>query len=1026
MSKHCCASSSTRLIDRGGFCSPKALSLALAGILHSVCAYADTNTGADPASAGPGLQTADTQTQAPATGEAHKGSGSAKQLDTVSVVGSQIAGGGAQAAVPVISLDSEQVAATGATDGNELIRSLPQMGDVTWNPTWLGGGNSNAARGDIGSISLRSIGASNTLLLINGRRSVIHPTTATVDGAISTTTYNSNAIPMFGLERMDMLLDGAAAIYGSDAIAGVVNIVTRQNLPDGGGVQFEYGTVSGSHREDFQLNGYFGHDFAEGRGNISVMYGLTHRTAQYNSDQWYTATSGRTRRADGSLVPGGTDSGLSTTTPYGRLERFIDGTKTGSAYYTIGADGSVVTGATPAVLADPNAVPGVTLSPAIDRGSFFSNMRFDLTDSVQLFGELAYYQARSESRIGYATTSTTQPTYIDASVDTVPAGLAAGSDAIRISNYLFADAGTRPVRVDNYQARALLGLRGWTDNGWNWESALLWSKSHADDDMVGVDVTKFVDAVNSGAYNPFNGGGTSTGDTTPSDASSFMVHTHRRDTAELALWDFKINRPDLVSWYAGEIGMAAGVEYRYESLRDNRDPIIDGTYTYTDWYTGTVYDSNFFGHSSTPDSYGSRNVQSAFVELAVPLVSDQQNIPLVKSLDLQVAGRYDNYNDVGDVAKPKFALAWKMFDSLLLRGSVSEGFKAPNLELVNSSVLYRFNSYDDAVRCSALVAKGAYSNYLACDSANTLPGTGVSQTYSIRSVRSGNQNLKPELSKNYSYGFVFEPTFIPERFGKFTFGMDWWRIKIENPIGMLNDQNALYYDAYLRVVEGTSNPNVVRFAPSQADIDQFAGSGLAPVGEVDYVTATYTNMNPINAKGIDYNLGWRLQNTRWGDFSLTVNAAQLKSYSQDPTNEEAAVQSAIDAGLLNLMISAIGAKNLVGMYSNNVGVKPEWRATATLVWKYDDWTVRVRDQYIDSVVYGLYADGSDFVVPSTQRWNLSVKRDFSKDFLKGFSVEVGARNLFDKDPPLNSSGDYLASLYEPYGAYYYVTLQKTW
>jgi iron complex outermembrane receptor protein len=948
-----------------------------------------------------------------------------KQLEAVTVVGSQIAGGGAQAALPVISLDAEQIDATGATDGNELIRSLPQMGDVTWHPTWLAsGGNSNAARGDVGSISLRSVGASNTLLLINGRRSVIHPTTSTVDGAISTTTYNSNAIPMYGLERMDMLLDGAAAIYGSDAIAGVVNVVTPHNLADGGGVQFEYGKASGTHREDYQLNGYLGSDFADGRGNFSLMYGFTHRSAQLNKDQWYTATSGMTRRADGSLVPGGTDSGLSTTTPYGRFRRYNDGSTSGG-YYTINADGEIVSGATPAVTADPNAVPGVTRSPEIDRGSIFSNWHFDLTDNLQLFGELGWYQASSESWIGYASTSTTQPTYIDAAVATVPAELADGADAIDISNYLIADGGIRPVVVDNYQSRFLLGLRGWA-GGWNWESALLWSKSHADDDMVGVDVSKFVEAINNGSYDPFNGGGSRTGDDTPSDTSSFMVHTHRKTTAELGLWDFKINRADLFNWYAGDIGVAAGVEARYESLHDNRDPIIDGTYKYTDWYTGTVYDSNFFGHSSTPDSYGSRNVKSAFLELAVPLLSAEQAVPFVQSLDLQLAGRYESYSDVGDVAKPKLALAWKVNDSLLLRGSFSEGFKAPNLELVNSSVLYRFNSYADAPRCLALVKSGSYDNYNTCSTATVLPGTGVGQNYAIRSVRTGNQNLDPELSQNASFGFVFEPRFIAERFGKFSFGIDWWTIEIENPIGMLNDQYALYYDAYLRVVEGSSNPNVVRHEPTEADIAQFEGSGLEPVGEVDYVNATYSNMNPIDAEGIDFNFSWRLSGTRFGDFSLTLNAARLKSYTQEPTTEMQQVQAAIDSGELELIIPSVGSSNLVGRYTNNQGAKPEWKGSATLVWKYQDWTVRVRDQYIDSVIDGTYADGSDYVVPSTHRWNLSLKKQFNKDFLNGVSVEVGGRNIFDKDPPLNASGNYLGSLYEPYGAYYYVNVQKSW
>lgn len=942
------------------------------------------------------------------------------QLDAISVVGSQIAGGGAQAALPVISLDAEQIAATGATDGNELIRSLPQMGDVTWNPTWLSGGNSNAARGDVGNISLRNIGSSNTLLLINGRRSVVHPTTAQVDGGISATTFNSNAIPMFGLERMDMLLDGAAAIYGSDAIAGVVNVVTQQNLADGGGIQLEYGKVSGSHREDYQLNGYFGKDFADGRGNVSLMYGLAHRSAQLSSDQWYTATSDR--RDFLGQPTASSVNGLSNITPYGRFQSFSGGAPAGGTYY-VDADGNLTSGTTPAALFyDPNAEAGVTLSPEIDRASIFSNARFDLTDNLQLFGELSYYRAKSESWIGSATTATNLPTYVRPDAYWVPEELRDGADAISVSFYRFADAGIRPVEVDNYQARVLAGLRGWTDNGWNWETALLWSKAQATDDMVGVDVTRFVESINrtdSSAYNPFNGAGgmlpPTGGDGTPSDGyQDFMAWTTRQSTSELALWDFKINRPDLFSWYAGDIGIAAGVEVRYESLRDDRDPIIDGTHTYTDWYTGTEYQSNFFGHSSTPDSYGSRNVKSAFLELAVPLVSPALGIPLVQSLDLQIAGRYEDYSDVGDVAKPKFALAWQVNDSLLLRGSVSEGFKAPNLELLNISPVSRFLGYPDYVRYEALVAKGeapSWSSYI----------NNANNSYTTVWETTGNADLSPELSRNESFGFVFEPTFIPERAGRFSFGIDWWRIEIENPIGALSAQNHLYYDAYLRVTQGTVNPVIERFPATAEDEALFAGSGLEAVGPVQLMRLTYENMNQLAAEGVDYSFSWRLRDTAFGNFALLLNVAQLKSYSQEPTNEERLIQQAIDAGQLNIVIPPLGADQ-VGIN----GAKPEWKGTATLVWNYDDWTVRVRNQYTGSLVAGLWADGSDFVVGSTQRWNLSVKRDFTGDLLNGFSVEVGGRNIFDKDPPLNSAANYLAALHEPYGAYYYVNVQKAW
>jgi len=176
----------------------------------------------------------ETAEEAAASASQSQGS-NARTLDKVSVLGSQIAGGGAQAALPVVAVDREQIDATLATNGNELFRSLPQFGDVaiTEKGTTNAGRNSNVARGDVGSINLRNLGSKYTLLLVNGRRTVQHPISNSGDD----TTYNANAIPVFGLERVNLLLDGAASIYGSDAVAGVVDLVMPSNLADGGGVR---------------------------------------------------------------------------------------------------------------------------------------------------------------------------------------------------------------------------------------------------------------------------------------------------------------------------------------------------------------------------------------------------------------------------------------------------------------------------------------------------------------------------------------------------------------------------------------------------------------------------------------------------------------------------------------------------------------------------------------------------------------------------------------------------------------------
>ncbi|HAV51400.1 MAG TPA: TonB-dependent receptor, partial [Brevundimonas sp.] len=167
-------------------------------------------------------------------------------VDDIVVVGSNIRGGRTTAALPVVVVDQEQIDATGAVSGDELMRTIPQMGDVLFdasnNPQ-----TSNAARGDVNSVNLRSLGVGNTLVLLNGRRLVAYPTSqGTSDtGTVPVISYNSNAIPVGGLDRLEVLLDGAAAIYGADAVAGVVNTVLQDDF-DGLTISTRYGGAEGT------------------------------------------------------------------------------------------------------------------------------------------------------------------------------------------------------------------------------------------------------------------------------------------------------------------------------------------------------------------------------------------------------------------------------------------------------------------------------------------------------------------------------------------------------------------------------------------------------------------------------------------------------------------------------------------------------------------------------------------------------------------------------------------------------------
>lgn len=174
---------------------------------------------------------------------------------------------------------SEDIAATAALSGDDLFRSIPEAGDITFNGTYLGGTNSNAARGDVSTVSLRGLPQGNTLLLLNGRRSVVHPTSQT-DNNTPVFGFNVNALPVAGMERVEILKDGAAALYGSDAVAGVVNNVLKSDF-EGTEVSIMYGSSSG---REWSTNIAHGTDFGNGRGNISLFFGYTQKDALMASD----------------------------------------------------------------------------------------------------------------------------------------------------------------------------------------------------------------------------------------------------------------------------------------------------------------------------------------------------------------------------------------------------------------------------------------------------------------------------------------------------------------------------------------------------------------------------------------------------------------------------------------------------------------------------------------------------------------------------------------------------------------------
>ena len=971
--------------------------------------------------------------------------------EVITVVGSQIPGVRVDGALPVTVLSEDAIDAIGGVDGDDVFRSIPQMGDVGFNSTENVSGGINSARGDVASINLRALGTGNTLMLLNGRRMVNHPGTQS-ENLVPVVTANANAVPVTGIQRLEVLLDGASALYGSDAVAGVVNTVLKDDF-DGLVLEMRYGAEEGTGMDEIVATLEAGRNFNNGRSNISLFGAYTDRDPVWASEREFSANAdlrdllpddwaGDTQfRNDSNNSAWGA---FTLIDPATGNSVSLPGVTTGSGGFHIQPDtmdGCLVALADGLCIDNGNGSGDVasrfntnadrTVSNGVERLNLFATLDHDFDNGLSLFAEAGIYQADSEAvRAGSA--------QLSAGMMVIPAGnyynpfgpagspnriegigTPAGGYDVLLRRYRVVDAGPRDIHVENTSWRALAGLQG-EFAGFDWESAILYSEAETDDTTTRISNTLFLDALSldtPAAYNPFNGGGlpiANSGDATPSDATTmqgFLVPVSRVNETSLALWDLRVTRPDLFSLPAGEVGVALGVERRRETYSDDRDPRLDGTIEFLGPDSGELT-SDVMGSSPTLDSSGARNVISAFAELAVPLISPDMNIPLVQAVDLQLAVRYEDYDLFGSVTKPRVAASWQVSDYLLFRAAWSQGFKAPNLQQQFERNLERVNNRTDYVQCEADLRAGRIASFSDC-----------TQTEAVVSQRSGSQDLGPEESENYTVGAVINAGFLPERFGELRLTLDYWSIEQEEVVGIFGDDNHLVLDYLLRT-RGSSNPAVVRAAPTADDILAFDGTGLAPAGEILYVEDNYTNLLPREAAGVDFGAYYSIDDTRWGDFDLQVNIAQLLTFEQDIAPIEAEILAAQAAGEISEVATLSGVGDLIRQDG-----RPEWRWSSSVTWRNGAWGAGWSTQFVDDVLDTSATNddtGAFWTVDSHITHNAYAQYTFGVDGENPLRLRVGARNLFDTDPPLaDESFGYLGTLHSPRGRFVYVSARKT-
>jgi iron complex outermembrane receptor protein len=651
-----------------------------------------------------------------ATGPADTGTGEA-----VVITGSNIKRTDYEGPQTVVVFDRKKIDQSGAQTITQLLKRLPQNAGGFSESFQTGLSFSPGAAG----ASLRGLGVSSTLVLINGRRSAPFPFAS--GGTDSFVDLNS--IPLSAVDRVEVLKEGASAVYGSDAIAGVINVILKENY-SGGEEETYYGNTTGKDAAEVRQS--FVSGISTERFHLMLTGNYYHQNSLASVDRSYAANADKRNL-------GGFDL---------RSSRGNPGTifaSSGDFAVPRGSNGRLgVNDFLPGELPDGNIRNRFNfdkyteLIPESERWGGLLTFGYNLTPHIEIFGEAGYQSVQTKTRIA--------PTPPDSAGDglVVPASNPFNPFGEEVS-FLWRSVENGPRRdtteTDDYRYLTGIKIKD-LPNNWSIEGAVLYSESNAVDystsGYLGVAETQA--ALNrtdpKTALNVFGDG---FGINNRRTLKGLVVHP--RDDGLSYLWNYDIKASgDLVQLPAGALGLAFGAEYREESLSQ----IFSAP-------AGTIVG---FGGAGAA---GNRDVRSLYAEASIPVTSNKWNVPLLRALEFSIAERYDEYSGAGESAKPKFGFKWKPLDLLLIRGAYSEGFRAPSLpQLFTGQV----NSFETV----------------------TNPRTGI--TNDVPETTGGNPTLKPENSYSYFIGGIIEPPFIKG----LSIEADFYRIERRNDIGQPTGQ----------------------------------------------------------------------------------------------------------------------------------------------------------------------------------------------------------------------------------------------
>ncbi len=881
-------------------------------------------------------------------------------LDRIEVTGSRIRGANMETQQPIITLSRENLEKQGFTSVADVLQNLTSAGSPAISRAYALASGEN-----VGGyyVDLRNLGANRTLVLMNGKRL----------GATTGGYQDLSQIPMSAIERIEVLKDGASAIYGSDAIAGVVNVITRKRF-DGAEAQVYVGQYGEGDGDTNQYSFTLG---AEGeRGGVTLSAEYSKQDPVWGADRWFSK--------DGGKGPNSTTGDWSAISQNGSWcqPSVNDCTKAGSLWQTLNPNGDPtnpadyheITGAEYA-----NANQQMMVQTGIVRKSVYVNGNYDFTDSVSFNADLLYNDRSTDQQIaGYPYQSLAFDTPLSADSAFNPVG-----ENIEFRRRLWDVPRTTQSKLKTLRfAPSISGFFEFADKTFDWNVGALWNRNEVTKanrgDMSLIAARQalgpsFIDADGVArcgtAADPIDGcyawnpllpyGVDGAGALTDQNLQNFLFPIFTT-TGTTKTTSFTADLSgSIVTLPAGDLGFAIGVEHREEEGR-----YVPDAFAQSGEYTGLA---------STTTS-GSYDLDEVYLELNIPVLAD---MPFAKELTVNVASRYSDYSNFGGTTNSKFGLTWRPADDLLIRGTYAEGFRAPSIDNLYGGTGSSFEKYTDP--CSVGVA-GSVAGNAACTAAGAPAdfvqlGQGLEPcaTWPCATpdqfINGSNENLLPETSTSKTVGIVWSPRWVQG----LDVSLDWFRYEIKNMI-IEDSVDRILRDCYVL-----------------GDSSRCEGIVRASDGHITQLFYGLTNLGQMETEGYDVGVKYRLPELAIGQFSIdwqTTYTAKYDEAGQNAAGEDITIGNVGAPGIFRVR-SNVGVNWELGNFGVNYTARYYSGMKESCISLADGWCDKP-DHIANGETDPLRVTGSNTFHDLQVNWKAPWDA----------TIAVGANNLFDHRGPL--------------------------